>query len=191
MLILQETQLHQKSSRLPPIFERLHISPAARSEKSRSLGHQNPNLYHAKTTVYFNGEIQDKYLTRFGIRDIQLTADEGLLLNGKKVFAQGGNIHHDLGCVGAVALKSGYRYRLQKLKEMGCNSLRLSHNPHAPVLLDLCDEMGILVISEAYDKWTSQYYGGEVPFKKSLERRLGKVYKKRPKSSLGLPMECW
>ena len=138
---------------------------------------KNPNLYHAKTTVYFNGEIQDKYLTRFGIRDIQLTADEGLLLNGKKVFAQGGNIHHDLGCVGAVALKSGYRYRLQKLKEMGCNSLRLSHNPHAPVLLDLCDEMGILVISEAYDKWTSQYYGGEVPFKKVWKDDLEKFIK--------------
>ncbi|MCB0636866.1 MAG: glycoside hydrolase family 2 protein, partial [Lewinella sp.] len=125
---------------------------------------ENPNLYQAETTVRFNGEVQDARRTRFGIRDIVLSPDHGLLLNGRKVFARGGDIHHDLGCLGAVALEEGYRYRLQLLKDMGCNSLRLSHNPHAPVLLDLCDEMGLLVISEAYDKWTSQYYGGEVAF---------------------------
>ncbi|MEM7372716.1 MAG: sugar-binding domain-containing protein [Bacteroidota bacterium] len=135
---------------------------------------KSPNLYYAKTKISFNGEYQGDYQTRFGIRDIELTPEHGLLLNGSKVFAQGGNIHHDLGCLGAVALKEGYRYRLEKLKKMGCNSLRLSHNPHAPVLLDLCDEMGILVISEAYDKWTSQFYGREVAFrdiwKKDMER---------------------
>ena len=85
---------------------------------------ENPNLYFAKTTVLFNGEIQSEHLTRFGIRDIELNPEHGLLLNGKKVFAQGGDIHHDLGCLGAVALKEGYRYRLQKLKDIGCNSLR-------------------------------------------------------------------
>jgi beta-galactosidase len=126
---------------------------------------ENPNLYYAKTKVSFNDTYQSDYESHFGIRDIELTPDQGLLLNGKKVFAQGGNIHHDLGCLGAVALKEGYRYRLQLLKDMGCNSIRLSHNPHATVLIDLCDEMGILVISEAYDKWRSQYYGEELAFK--------------------------
>ncbi|MFB9054819.1 sugar-binding domain-containing protein [Formosa undariae] len=126
---------------------------------------ETPNLYYAKTKIHFNGEIQGDYNTRFGIRDIEFVPDRGLLLNGNKVFAQGGNFHHDLGCLGAVALKEGYRYRLQQLKDMGSNSIRLSHNPHARVLLELCDEMGILVISESYDKWTSQYYGGEVAFR--------------------------
>ncbi len=126
---------------------------------------QTPNLYYAKTKITFNGEPQGDYQTRFGIRSIELTPEQGLLLNGKKVFAQGGDMHHDLGCLGAVALKEGYRYRLQQLKDIGCNSVRLSHNPQAPVLLDLCDEMGILVIAEAYDKWTSGYYGGEVAFR--------------------------
>ena len=125
---------------------------------------ENPYLYQAESTVYFNNEMQDIYITTFGIRNIELNPEQGLVLNGKKVFAQGGDIHHDLGCLGAVTLKSGYKFRLQKLKEMGCNSIRLSHNPHATVLLDLCDEMGFLVIDEAYDKWTSQYYGGEVAF---------------------------
>ena len=139
---------------------------------------ENPNLYHAKTTVRFNGELKDEHQTRFGIRNIELTPDYGLLLNGKKVFAQGGDMHHDLGCLGAVALKSGYRYRLQELKDMGCNSLRLSHNPHAPVLLDLCDEMGILVISEAYDKWTSQYYGGELAFRNIWKQDMERFIKR-------------
>ncbi len=138
---------------------------------------ENPNLYYAKSKIYFNGILYDEYKTRFGIREIELTPEEGLLLNGKKVFAQGGDIHHDLGCVGAAALKSGYRYRLQLLKDMGCNSIRLSHNPHAPVLLDVCDEMGILVISEAYDKWTSQYYGGEKAFNEMWQTDLERFLK--------------
>ncbi len=143
-------------------------------EKPELWDMENPNLYYAQTKISFNEVHQEDYQTRFGIRDIELTPDQGLLLNGKKVFAQGGDIHHDLGCLGAVALKEGYRYRLQLLKNMGCNSIRLSHNPHAPILLDLCDEMGILVIDEAYDKWTSEYYGGEVGFrdmwKQDMER---------------------
>ncbi|MBU3820973.1 DUF4982 domain-containing protein [Flavobacteriaceae bacterium XHP0103] len=139
---------------------------------------QAPNLYYAKTKLWFNGAYQGDYQTRFGIRTVELTPEQGLLLNGTKVFAQGGDIHHDLGCLGAVALKEGYRYRLQQLKDMGCNSIRLSHNPHAPVLLDLCDEMGILVIPEAYDKWTSQYYGGEVPFKEMWKEDMERFIKR-------------
>jgi len=139
---------------------------------------EDPNLYYAKTKLFLNGEYQGEYQTRFGIRNIELRPDHGLMLNGKKVFAQGGDIHHDLGCLGAVALKEGYRYRLQQLKDMGCNSIRLSHNPHAPDLLDLCDEMGILVIAEAFDKWTSQYYGGEVAFRDSWKEDLERFIKR-------------
>ncbi|WP_434036683.1 sugar-binding domain-containing protein [Formosa sp. 4Alg 33] len=139
---------------------------------------ETPNLYYAKSTIRCNGELQGDYNTRFGIRDIAFAPDRGLLLNGNKVFAQGGNFHHDLGCLGAVALKEGYRHRLQLLKDMGCNSIRLSHNPHARVLLELCDEMGILVISESYDKWTSQYYGGEVAFREVWKTDIARFIKR-------------
>lgn len=122
---------------------------------------ENPYLYRAITRVFDSSGEKDTYETRFGIREVRLTPDKGLLLNGKKVFAQGGDIHHDLGCLGSATFRRGYEKRLLALKEMGCNSVRLSHNPHASMVLDLCDEMGVLVIDELYDKWNSQYYGGE------------------------------
>lgn len=125
---------------------------------------EHPQLYHAVSKIYRDGSLVDVYTTRFGIREIRMTPDKGLLLNGKKVIAKGGNLHHDLGCLGTAALKAGYERHIDELKAIGCNSMRLAHNPHAPVLLDVCDEKGILVFDELYDKWTSQFYGGDVSF---------------------------
>ena len=132
----------------------------------------NPNLYKAISNVYIEGTMVDDYETTFGIRDIQITKDKGLLVNGKKVIARGGNIHHDLGCLGSAALEKGYERKLKRLKAMGCNSIRLSHNPHAPVLLDVADRLGFLVFNEAYDKWTSQFYGGVEPFQENWREDL-------------------
>lgn len=119
-----------------------------------------PNLYKAISKVYTDGILVDNYETTFGLREIRMTPEKGLAVNGKKIIAKGGNMHHDLGCLGAAALERGYERKLERLKEMGCNSIRLSHNPHSPVLLKVADRMGFLVFDEAYDKWTSQYYGG-------------------------------
>jgi beta-galactosidase len=119
-----------------------------------------PNLYKSISKVYINDVLVDDYKTTFGIREIRMTPKKGLAVNGKKVIAKGGNMHHDLGPLGSAALRKGYERKLQRLKEMGCNSIRLSHNPHAPIFLDVADRMGFLVFNEAYDKWTSQYYGG-------------------------------
>jgi len=133
---------------------------------------ETPNLYKAVSNVY-NGKVKlDEYETTFGIREIRMTPDRGLLLNGKKIVAMGGNMHHDLGCLGSAALAKGYEHKLALLKKMGCNSVRLSHNPHAPVLLDAADQMGILVYDEAFDKWNSQYYGGEALFEDSWKNDL-------------------
>ncbi len=135
---------------------------------------ENPNLYTAVSRVFDDTQQTDLYQTQFGIREITLSPEKGLILNGKKIVAVGGDLHHDLGCIGSAALESGYAHRLKLLKDMGCNSVRLSHNPHSPLLLSLCDKMGILVFDEAYDKWTSQYYGGSISFgegcKKDIER---------------------
>jgi len=133
-------------------------------EKPHLWGIKEPYLYQAATKVLDSNGLRDTYETPFGVREVRLTPDKGLILNGEKVFVQGGNMHHDLGCLGAATFKRGYRKRLLALKKMGCNSIRLSHNPHASMILDLCDELGLLVIDEAYDKWTSQYYGGQVSF---------------------------
>jgi len=113
----------------------------------------SPNRYLAQTTVSVGGKVVDTYRTPFGIRTIEFTARNGFLLNGRRVEIQGTCNHHDLGALGAAINTSALRRQLTILKEMGCNSLRTSHNPPAPELLELADQMGFLVWDEAFDCW--------------------------------------
>lgn len=133
---------------------------------------ETPYLYKAVSRVREGGVLKDVYETTFGVREITLNPERGLLINGRKVFARGVNIHHDNGCLGAAAFDRAIERRLQILKEMGCNAIRLSHNPHAPGLLDMCDRMGILVLDEAYDKWTGQFNGWKAPFEETWRADL-------------------
>ena len=89
----------------------------------------------------------------FGIRTIKFTADNGFLLNGKRVPLNGVCDHHDLGALGAAINIRALERQIEILKEMGCNAIRTSHNPPAPELLDLCDRMGMLVMDESFDCW--------------------------------------
>jgi beta-galactosidase len=114
---------------------------------------KSPNRYVAQTTISINGKIVDTYNTPFGIRTIEFSATKGFLLNGKKVVIKGTCNHHDLGALGAVINTSALRRQLKMLQDMGCNSLRTSHNPPAPELLELADQMGFLVWNEAFDTW--------------------------------------
>ena len=113
----------------------------------------SPCRYLAKTSVSVGGKIIDTYNTPFGIRTIEFTARNGFLLNGRRVEIQGTCNHHDLGSLGAAINTSALRRQLTILKDMGCNSLRTSHNPPAPELLELADQMGFLVWDEAFDCW--------------------------------------
>jgi beta-galactosidase len=112
----------------------------------------SPALYRLVSRIMLAGKESDRCETPFGIREIRLTPN-GLFLNGKREFVKGFNIHHDLGCLGAAAFDRAIERRLEVVKEVGCNALRLSHNPHAPALLELCDRMGILVFDEAFCNW--------------------------------------
>ena len=114
---------------------------------------KSPNRYVAKTTIAVGGKIIETYNTPFGIRTTEFTARNGFLLNGRRVEIQGTCNHHDLGSLGAAINTSALRRQLTILKEMGCNSLRTSHNPPAPELLELADQMGFLVWDEAFDCW--------------------------------------
>ena len=114
---------------------------------------ENPNRYFAVTDVWVNGKKADTYYSTFGVRTLEFTAHKGFLLNGKRVEIQGTCNHHDLGALGAAINTSALRRQLTILKEMGCNALRTSHNPPAPELLELADEMGFLVWDEAFDAW--------------------------------------
>jgi beta-galactosidase len=113
----------------------------------------NPNRYVAQTCISLNGKVIDTYMTPFGIRTIDFSAKKGFLLNGKKVMIKGTCNHHDLGAIGSAINTSALKRQLNILKEMGCNSLRTSHNPPAPELLELADKMGFLVWDEAFDTW--------------------------------------
>lgn len=113
----------------------------------------SPALYTA-VTVLLSGEEQiDEIRTRFGVREIEYSAENGFLLNGRKVIMQGVCLHHDGGCTGAAVPPAIWARRLKKLRAMGCNALRCSHNPPDPALLDLADEMGFVVMDEAFDEW--------------------------------------
>lgn len=112
-----------------------------------------PHLYTAEMTV--EGKVTRK---TFGIRKIELTRENGVVINGKPFFPQGFNLHHDLGVSGTAAYNSLIYSRLKLLKSIGVNALRLSHNPHAPELLDMCDELGFLVFDECFDKLEDQYF---------------------------------
>jgi beta-galactosidase len=115
-----------------------------------------PNLHCALTTVSIGGKAVDTQRTVFGIRSIQITADRGVLVNGKRVPIRGVCNHHDLGALGAAVNTRALERQLEIMKEMGCNSIRTSHNPPAPELLDFCDRMGLLVMVEAFDCWASR-----------------------------------
>jgi beta-galactosidase len=114
---------------------------------------QLPNRYLAVTTVSVDGIVLDVYETRFGIRNVQFDAEHGVLVNGEPVRLQGVNQHHDLGALGAAFNVRAAERQLEMLRELGCNAVRMSHNPPAPELLELTDRMGFLVIDEAFDVW--------------------------------------
>jgi beta-galactosidase len=112
-----------------------------------------PNLYSAEISIYRGGALIDQTTTRFGVRSFKFTADDGFHLNGRRLQLQGVCLHHDLGPVGAAFTRDAAERQLRIMKEMGVNAVRTSHNPPAPGLLDLCDELGLVVIDEMFDKW--------------------------------------
>ena len=120
---------------------------------------ETPALYKAVTQILYNAEaayddeVVDEYETRFGIRTIDLVPDEGFYLNGKLRKIQGVCNHHDLGPLGAAVNRAALRHQLALLKEMGCDAIRTSHNMPAPELVELCDEMGFMMMIEAFDEW--------------------------------------
>ncbi len=118
---------------------------------------ESPYLYTLKTTVQLlNAPATEKYTidtSLVGIRKIHFTADSGFYLNDVPTTLKGVCVHHDAGCLGAAVPAPVWERRLKKLKEMGCNAIRMSHNPHAPQLYALCDAMGFFVIDEAFDEW--------------------------------------
>lgn len=114
---------------------------------------KSPALYTARTTLSSGGKIVDSYETRFGIRKIEYIPGEGFFLNGEYTKFKGVCNHHDLGPLGAAVNRSALRHQLNLLKEIGVNAIRTSHNMPAPELVELCDEMGVMLMVEPFDDW--------------------------------------
>ena len=117
-------------------------------DRPRLWDTENPYLYKVQTLVSVDGRVVDSYETVTGFREVAFDADKGFLLNGKPLKLKGVNMHQDHAGVGAAIPEALLRWRIARLKELGCNAYRASHNPMTPALLDICDREGILVIDE-------------------------------------------
>jgi len=160
--ILLKTSIRNTSENVVAMFVRDTLIPARTIlsiTDDMSISHprlwslEDPCLYQALTDIEYNGRVCDHYVTSFGIRTFRFDAQNGFFLNGRPVKIKGVCNHHDLGCLGAAVNTRALERQLEIMKAMGVNSLRTSHNPPAPELLDLCDRMGILVMDEVFDMW--------------------------------------
>ena len=143
------------------------------NKKTVTLTVKNPHRWSLNDTYLYNIETRlgtgndasapmDRCVIRAGLRTLQFDPNHGFALNGEWMKVKGVCLHHDAGVLGAVVPPEVWQHRLEELKKIGVNAIRMSHNPQAPVLYDLCDELGFLVMDEASDEW-------EFPKRKWLE----------------------
>ncbi len=114
---------------------------------------ESPRVYKLYTALYNGDQLLEERETQFGVRTIEFNASKGFLLNGESVKIKGVNIHHDLGCVGVAAYDAALYRRLNSLRAMGTNAIRVAHNPQSESFYTMCDTMGLLVMDEFIDEW--------------------------------------
>ncbi|MEV0176379.1 glycoside hydrolase family 2 TIM barrel-domain containing protein [Streptomyces sp. NPDC050803] len=112
-----------------------------------------PHRYTLHTELRVGGETVDTYRTPFGIRTFRFDANEGFFLNGSHTKIRGVDLHHDLGALGAAVSIDAVRRQMTIMRSMGVNALRTSHNPPAPEVIQVCEEMGVIMMVEAFDCW--------------------------------------
>ena len=120
--------------------------------KKRTFTVERPQLWSPETPHLYTVELGGETF-RYGIRTLRYSPTDGFFLNGRHRQMRGVCLHHDLGVFGTAFVREAARRQLEILKEMGCDAIRTSHNFPAPALLDLCDELGVMVLDEAFDEW--------------------------------------
>lgn len=138
---------------------------------------EHPNLYTVRTEVKVGEKVVDTYDTEYGFRYTRFDKDTGFYLNGKAVKLKGVCMHHDQGALGAVANRRAIERQVEILQEMGCNSIRVTHNPAAQHLIDVCNEKGILVVEEIFDGWHHAKNGNTEDFAKYFNKQIGEKNK--------------
>ena len=169
-LVIVNEILDKSNKLISKNTKKIRISPSATDTVSQNLkvdqpylwSIDNPYLYKVSTSIYQGKNLVDKTIGNLGIRTLSFDPNKGFALNGKSMKVKGVCLHHDAGCLGAAVPREVWERRLIQLKSIGCNAIRTSHNPQAPVLYDLCDELGFLIMDEPFDEW-------EFPKKKWLE----------------------
>ena len=159
-LILQEL-LDEEGKVIAKTKKTFQVSGKEKNTLTQQLTIANPNLwsiekpylYKLNTKVVKNGKTVDETTTNVGIRKLTFDRDKGFALNDKWMKIKGVCLHHDAGVLGAAVPKVVWKERLLKLKEIGVNGIRMSHNPQATDLYDLCDELGFVVMDEGFDEW--------------------------------------
>jgi beta-galactosidase len=132
--------------------QRFEVVTQVRKPELWDIDH--PALYRVKLNVTSDGKVSDTDPVRFGIREFHFDADTGFWLNGRNVKIKGVALHSDVGSLGMAAPLGAWEHRLAAMRQMGVNAIRTAHNPVAPEFLDLCDNMGFLVMDEMFDQWT-------------------------------------
>lgn len=123
-------------------------------EKPQLWDTETPELYTMQVSLQRDGEVVDKHTEKFGIRTIRADGKQGFCINGKPMNLRGTCLHHDNGIIGAATIYDAERRKLALIKEAGFNSIRSSHHPISKAMLDICDELGIIVMDELFDMWT-------------------------------------
>ena len=121
--------------------------------KPKTWSLEKPYLYKIRARLMVNGTIADESVVPLGLRTLEFSPDRGFALNGQWMKVKGVCVHDDAGVLGTAVPASVWRDRLSTLKSLGVNAIRMSHNPHAPIVYALCDSLGLLVMDEASDEW--------------------------------------
>jgi beta-galactosidase len=128
-------------------------------EDARLWSGEEPNRYELTLSLWEEDDKVDELSLLIGIREVSVSPDTGLFVNGQPVKLKGVCLHQDVGSLGIAATKELWRERLNALRELGCNAIRAAHHTYAEEFLDLCDEMGFYVYEECFDKWHGGLYG--------------------------------
>lgn len=132
-----------------------------------------PTLYTVRTEIKQNGKVVDTYDVDFGYRFFSFDADTGFSLNGQNMKLKGVCMHHDQGALGSVNTRDAIERQVKILKEMGCNSIRATHNPHSRELTEICDEQGMLLVLEMFDGWTAPKNDNRNDYARFFNQEMG------------------
>ena len=132
----------------------------------------SPTLYYVKTQIVKDGTVIDEYTTNFGFRYFNFNRNTGFSLNGQKMKLKGVCMHHDQGALGSVANYNAIERQVKKLKQMGANAIRVTHNPASDELLEICNKEGIMVIEEAFDGWARSKNGNSNDYSQYFNTKI-------------------